>query len=118
MTASSIDMEVSTVTEMTPYDVYLEAMKLFPTNMHQRLIHYTRHCTYRNQRLGRNPAMSVVDFIGSHGEGKTAIMADYVLKVSGVSAKTHSYQEVRDTLSRHLTVVSGGGITDVAEITG
>ena len=27
-------------------------------------------------------------------------------------------QEVRDTLSRHLTVVSGGGITDVAEITG
>lgn len=101
-----------------PSLVYAEAMQLFPTSMHQRMMHYTRHCTYRNQALGRNPSMSVADFIGAHGEGKTAIAADYVLKCAGVNPAIDGPEIVNATLANHLTVVSGGGLTDFADITG
>lgn len=99
----------------SPNQVYAEAMHLFPTSMHQRLMHYTRHCTYANQAYGRNPSMSVPDFIGTHGEGKTAIAADYVLKCAGVNPAVDGPEKVAETLAHHLTVVSGGGLTDFAE---
>lgn len=103
---------------MTPVMVHSEAMALFPTNPHQRMIHYGRHATYDAQARNRNPRMVVPDFIGTHGEGKTAIAADYVLKVLGINSTTHSKEELNAALVSHLTVVRGGGITDFADIVG
>ncbi len=101
-----------------PGQVHAEAMQLFPNNPQLRMIHYGRYATYRNLALGRNPRMCVFDFIGTHGEGKTAIMADYVLKVCGLSHQNNTAEEIDACLAEHLSVIRGGGITDFADITG
>jgi hypothetical protein len=102
----------------SPEQVVAEAMHLFPTSIHQRMIHYSRHCTYRNIALGRNPSMAPVDFVGVHGEGKTAINADYVLKCAGVNPATDGPEVVHATLSAHFTRIDAGGLVDLADITG
>jgi len=102
----------------SPSMVHAEAMQLFPTNHHQRLIHYSRHCTYRNLALGRDPAMAPVDLIGAHGEGKTAITKDYVLKCTGINPSTDGPEAVHAALTNHYAKIDAGGLVDLADITG
>lgn len=101
-----------------PGFVYAEATQLFPTSPHQRALHYSRHATYRNMALGRDPAMAPIDLIGRHGEGKTAITKDYVLKCAGISPSIDGPESVALTLANHYTRIDAGGLVDLADITG
>lgn len=102
----------------SPKDVVDEAKEKFSTNVYLRLIHYARHGTMRGRALNRKPAMLVPDFIGGHGEGKTAIAETYVLTMLGLHGSDVPFETREAALARHLTIVDGGGITDIADLTG
>ena len=72
--------------QLVAADAVATAKNHFPTNVHCRLLHYTRIATL-NAPLNANPRSFVLNIVGHAGLGKTALVRQYA-KTMGIAMRT------------------------------